>query len=75
MRASSIRLEYERTWKNVVNAIYQLLPRQAEVDLRLREVLHYQEVQQLTSLVNALVGACIPVAGSVVANVICKFVD
>lgn len=52
------------------HAVYPLFLRQAEMDVRLHEVLHYQEVQQVTALVNALVGLVIPLGGAAVTNVI-----
>lgn len=33
-------------------------------------MLHYQRVQQLTAIINAIIG-CIPVVGSITTNVIC----
>jgi len=38
------------------NAIYQLFLRQAEMDARLEQVLRYQDVQQLTSMIYARIG-------------------
>lgn len=65
-----IRNDIEKDNRFVVHAIYQLFVRQAETDVRLREILHYQQVQQMTALVNAIVGLCIPVGGSALTNVI-----
>lgn len=53
----------------IVHAIYQLFMRQAEMDVRLRKVLHYQRVQEVSALVGA-VFVCNPVGGAISANVI-----
>lgn len=67
---NAIRQDMEKERTFTANAIYQLFLRQAETDVRLREIFHYQKVQQMTALVNAIVGLCIPVGGSLVTNAI-----
>ena len=66
----TLRRDMDADNRFVVHSIYQLFMRQAETDVRLRQVLHYQRVQQITSLVNAVVGLLIPVGGSIATNLI-----
>lgn len=64
-----IRGDMDADNRFLVHAIYQLFMRQAEMDVRLRVVLRYQRVQQVTALVNAIIGR-IHVGGAIAVNVI-----
>lgn len=55
-----IRPDMDKDNRFLVHTIYQLFV--------LREVIHYQEVQKMTALLNALFG-CIPVVGAMMTNV------
>lgn len=65
----AVRKDIKRESRLVTRAIYQLFMRQAEMNTRLQELLHYQRVQQLSSLINAIV-VCIPIGGAIAINVL-----
>lgn len=62
-----VREDIEENKRFTSTSIYQLFVRQLEMNNRLRLVLHYQHVQQLTAMVNAVLGF-IPIAGVVLIN-------
>lgn len=65
--AVKLRNDIDKDNRFVVHAIFHLFMRQAESDVRLQQVLHYQRVQQVTAVVNAVLG-CIPIGGAIATN-------
>lgn len=64
-----IRRDIEKENRYIVHAVYQIFLRQAVADEKLRKIIDYQELQQLTALINSILGF-VPIGGLVLANVV-----